>query len=216
MHDRSDGFTWILKAKSILRHSGWRPIILLTAMVAITCAVVFEVWMLLLPAMLLPYAEARWHQRLQASAGVADAFRGFPMESLVPAPIPAAAPHDACAHNHRPQISPVADWIVRHHPNLPAARLVKASMLWYFNGDAEGARCHCREILGRIQREDPLFEQVCDLYMQTHDSAIKRRMSPARNIAADAGRPDRPAAVGRRPAKIIPLPSRRLSPPALQ
>ncbi len=192
-----------------LKFSGWRPIFVSAAAVAITGAVVYEAWLLMLPAFLLLCAVALWRDHLRPDMDNAAPLEVIKAADQTHAQISAGTLRDGFDENRRAQMERNVDQVLRRRPHSPEARLVKASMLWHFNGDRDGARCHCRDILGRIQRDDPLFDQVCDLYLRTCTSTLSRSRPPAFNLAADAGRPDRPAVSGLKQAKIIPLSSKR-------
>ncbi len=190
-----------------MKHNPWRPITALAAWTCIACAIVFEAWFFLLPSILLFCADMQLRHRLRAPADADGHFTAIPVADQAHAPISTGIPRDGSAHERRMQMGHVIDQILRRHPHSPQARLVKASMLWHFNGDRDGARCHCREILGRIRREDPLFEQVCDLYMRTY--AASSRSIPL-NPAVDGGLSSAlPAVLGLKQAKIIPFASKR-------
>ena len=188
-----------------LKFSGWRPIFVSAVAVAIAGAVVFEAWLLMLPAILLLSAVATSRHHLRPPTDIADTLRAIAVTNQTHTLALAGPLGDDLDANYRTQMAHTVDQILRQYPLSPEVRLVKASMLWHFNGDRDGARCHCREILGRIQRDHPLFDQVCDLYLRTYGSALHRRISPAHNLAADVGRPDRAAASGLKQAKIIPF-----------
>ncbi len=192
-----------------LKFSGWRPIFLTAAAVAMMGAVVYEAWLLMLPAFLLLCAVALWRHHLRPETDSAAPLKVIKEADQTHVLTSAGTLAGGFDENRRAQMGRIVDQVLRRHPHSPEARLVKASMLWHFNGDRDGARCHCRDILGRIQREDPLFDQVCDLYLRTCAPTLSRSRPPAFNLAADASRPDRSAVSGLKQAKIIPLSSKR-------
>ena len=204
--DRVTGF----RSEAVgLKFSGWRPIFVPAAVVTMAGAVVYEAWLLMLPAFLLLCAVALWRHHLQPNTYSAAPLKVIKAADQTHALTLTGTLGDGFDENRREQMARIVDQVLRQHPHSPEARLVKASMLWHFNGDRDGARCHCRDILGRIQREDPLFDQVCDLYLRTCAPTLSRSRPPAFNLAADAGRPDRSAVSGLKQAKIIPLSSKR-------
>jgi hypothetical protein len=62
----------------------------------------------------------------------------------------------------------IVDQVLTRHPESLEARLIKAGILWHFYGDRDGARCHCLDLLNRTPQDDPLFDQICDLYLRTY------------------------------------------------
>ncbi len=192
-----------------VKHNLWRPIIALAALTSIACAIVFEAWLLLLPSILLFSFDTLLRHRLRPPADADGHFTAIPVADQAHAPSSAGIPRDGSVQTRQGQMGHVIDQILRRHPHSPQARLVKASMLWHFNGDRDGARCHCREILGRIRREDPLFEQVCDLYMRTYATASSRSMPLTLNPAADGRLSALPPVPGLKQAKIVPFASKR-------
>ena len=192
-----------------LKFDGWWTFIVLTVLAIIACAFFFEAWLLLLPAILLPGTRALSWPRLRSSAEMTDIFNGCPVGDRAHVQASASPPSAGSVQSRRAQMSQIVDQILERYPHSPEARLIKASMLWHFNGDREGARSHCREILGRIRREDPLFEQVCNLYLRTHEVDLSRSMLPALNIAADDDPPVWSPVPGPKSGKIIPLPPKQ-------
>ncbi len=173
-----------------------RPMVCMVSIVIIGCALAFMAWPIVL-LFLLFLAGARLGYRSAPSADAAGEARAIPA-----LPVP--------SHQTRQtHMSQIVDQILMQRPNWLEARLVKASILWHIHGDRDGARCHCRDLLGRIQRDDPLFEQVCNLYMRTCLPAPSRSTPPAIKIPAEAGFPEWSglAVAGR--GKVVPLPSNR-------
>ena len=198
------------------KFDGWWAFIMLTVLAVIACAFFFEAWLLLLPAILLPGTRALSWPRLRSSAEMIDIFNGCPVADRAHVQTSASPPSAGSVQSRWAQMSQIVDQILERYPHSPEARLIKASMLWHFNGDRDGARSHCREILGRIRREDPLFEQVCNLYLRTHEVDLSRSMFPALNIAAEDDPPAWPPDPGLKSGKIIPLPSKQPPQPAPQ
>ncbi len=188
---------------------GWRLISALIAIALIACGMAFKVWLLLLPSLLLLAGSLLW-ERLRPPSDAAGAILGISAANQADAPTLAHAASKRSDQSPQAHMAHIADQILSQHPHWREARLIKASLLWHFNGDRDGARCHCRDLLGRIQRDDPLFDQVCDLYMRTFDPVPSQAMPPAYQIAAEPGLQDWTADSGIKRAKIIPLPSKRL------
>ena len=208
MRDFDDRATGSLRMVIDGKHDLRRLIIALAALTCIVCAIVFEAWLFLLPSILFFCADMLLRHRLRPPADADRHFTAIPVADQPHAPISTGIPRHGSPHRSWTQMEHVIDQILRRHPHSPQARLVKASMLWYFNGDRDGARCHCREILGRMRREDPLFEKVCDLYMHTYAAASSRPMPLTRHPAADGGLSALPAVPGLKQAKIIPFASK--------
>jgi hypothetical protein len=213
MHDGNDEATMIMGVAIGAGDDGWRPVLMLAAVAGIVCAVVFEAWILLLPALLVLYAGALMRHCLMPPGDAAAQGIRNPVTDQAHVPASASTPRYDAIQKRQARMGHLVDQFLNRHPHSSKARLAKASMLWHFYGDRDGARCHCREILARIQREDPLFEQVCDLYMQTCASTASRSVSPSHHPAADGELCAWAAGLGVKQAKIIPFPSKR--PPQL-
>jgi hypothetical protein len=193
---------------------GWMPVPVLAAVAGIVCAVIFEAWILLVPAILLLYAGAFMSHCLMPPGDAAARGIRNPVTEQAHVPASASTPRYDAVQKRQARMAHIVDQFLNRHPHSSKARLVKASMLWHFYGDRDGARCHCREILARIQREDPLFEEVCDLYMQTCASTASRSVPPAHHPATDEELCAWAAVSSAKQAKIIPFSSKRPHQPA--
>ncbi len=174
-----------------------RPLRVMASIAIIGSALAFKAWPFLL-LFLLFLAGARLWYRPTSSAHAAGNAR------------PAPAMPVASDRNHQTHMSSIVDQILMRHPHWLEARLIKASILWHIHGDRDGARCHCRDLLGRIQRDNPLFEQVCSLYMSTCRPGPSRSTLPAIKIAAEAGFPNWSGFADAERGDVVPLPSKRL------
>ncbi len=173
-----------------------RPMIGMVAIAIIGCALALEAWSVL-PLFLLVSAGVRqWHRPTPSADAGSKARVGPAM------PVP---PHQT----RQTHMSQVVDQLLTRHPHWLEARFIKASILWHIHGDRDGARCHCRDLLGRIQRDNPLFEEVCNLYMQTCNPAPHRSTPPAINDAPESSFPDWSALAGAGRGEVVSLPSKR-------
>ncbi len=173
-----------------------RPTICWVSIALIGCAIAFQAWPIML-LFLLFLAGALLGNRPKP---IADAAAGERTIQAVP---------DPSLQTRQTHMSQIVDQILMHHPHLLEARLIKASILWHIHGDRDGARCHCRDLLGRIERDNPLFEQVCNLYMRTCQPAPSRSTPPGIKSASEAGFPEWSEFAGLGRGKVVPLSSKR-------
>ena len=105
-------------------------------------------------------------------------------------------------------ITPILDRFESRHSLGREAQLIKAGVLWHLYGDRHGARGHCLDLLGKMQPEDPLFTQVCDLFFSTCQTPADRTVRTGVPLSVDAfdAMPSMP--VTDSGAKIIPFKSR--------
>lgn len=107
--------------------------------------------------------------------------------------------------SHAHMMTQIIDQVLEQHPQLSDAKFVKAGILWHLYGDRDGARCHCRDLLSQIQSEDPLFEQVCDLYTATYEPYPAESSPPAFQHAVVHGNHPSSTPTGGIQAKVIPF-----------
>ncbi len=65
------------------------------------------------------------------------------------------------------RLNPIVGRGQAHHSLYREAQLIKAGVLWHLHGDRYGARGHCHDLLSKIQPSDPLFAEICNLYLCT-------------------------------------------------
>ena len=189
--------------------SGCRPVIALMALAGIVAGVAFKAWWLLVPASLVLVGSLLAH-RLQPSSDKAGTFEGVAVPGQMNLLVPERPAPNQTDKRRQTRMVRIVDQILRRHPHWREARLIKASMLWHFNGDRDGARCHCRDLLGHIQRDDPLFAQVCDLYLHTFNPVPSQSLPTAFEVAVEPGPLEWSTASSMKQANVIPLPSNRL------
>ncbi len=105
-------------------------------------------------------------------------------------------------------ITPILDRFESRHALGKETQLIKAGVLWHLYGDPHGARGHCLDLLGKMQPEDPLFAEVCDLFFSTCQTPADRTVRPVVPLSVDIFDTMPSTPVTHSGAKIIPFKSR--------
>ncbi len=105
------------------------------------------------------------------------------------------------------RMNPIVGRGQTQHNLFREAQLIKAGVLWHLHGDRHGARGHCQDLLGKIRPDDPLFAEICNLYLCTCRTPPSRAAKPSVPLPAGFTKSMRPMPVTVGGAKIIPFKS---------